>query len=158
MTKKTETTTKTAASKAKAAAEETKITDRVSEGAREMVMRSTATAKERADAALETSKKYNADLEDFLVRAARGYTNILGNMAEAAFVNVNRGINAAEKLAGAQSVSEAMKIQNDYVREQTQCSMDNTRAAFEYVREVVSENGEALRENATKMWQADKAA
>ena len=108
MTKKTETTAKTAASKVKAAAEENKIADRVAEGAREFVMRSTSTAKERADNVYETTQKYNADLEDMLVRAAKGYTNILGNIAEAAFVNVNRGINAAEKLAESKSLSEAI--------------------------------------------------
>ena len=107
MTKKTETTAKTATSKV--AVEDTKITDRVSEGAREMVKRSTATAKERADAALETSKKYNADLENTLVRAAHGYANILGNIAEAAYINVNRGISAAEKLAEAAAFAKTLR-------------------------------------------------
>lgn len=157
MTKKTETTAKTAAPKS-AAADESKITDRVAEGAREFVMRSTSTAKERADGAFETTQKYNAELETMLVKAAKGYTNILGNIAQAAFVNVNRGINAAEKLASSTSISEAMQVQNEYVREQSTCSMNNARAAVEYVREVVAEGSENVRETATKMWKSDKAA
>ena len=156
MTKKTETTAKTAASKAKA--DDNKITDRVAEGAREFVMRSTSTAKERADGVYETTQKYNAELENMLVKAAKGYTNILGNIAEAAFVNVNRGINAAEKLAASKSLSEAMRVQNEYVREQSTCSLNNARAAAEYVREVVAEGSENMRETATKMWKSDKAA
>ena len=156
MTKKTETTAKTAASKAKA--DDSKITDRVAEGAREFVMRSTSTAKERADGAYETTQKYNAELENMLVKAAKGYTNILGNIAEAAFVNVNRGISTAEKLAASKSLTEAMQIQNEYVREQSTCSMNNARAAMEYVREVVTEGSENMRETATKMWKSDKAA
>ncbi|WP_370399143.1 phasin family protein [Sulfitobacter sp. JB4-11] len=156
MTKKTETTAKTAASKAKVEAD--KITDRVADGAREFVMRSTSTAKERADGVYETTQKYNAELENMLVKAAKGYTNILGNIAEAAFVNVNRGINAAEKLAASKSLSEAMQVQSEYVREQSTCSMNNARAAAEYVREVVAEGSENVRETATKMWKSDKAA
>ena len=155
MTKKA-TETK-AAPKAKAVNDET-FGDRLSEGAREMVKRTTATAKERADDAFTTTKQYNADLENVLVRAARGYANILGSIAEAAYVNVNRGIHTAEKMAEVKSLSEAMEIQTEYVREQTQCSMNNARSAFEYVRDVVTENGEVLRDNASKMWKNDKAA
>ena len=123
-----------------------------------MVKRSTATAKERAENAYTSTKKYNADLEGVLVRAAHGYANILGSIAEAAFVNVNRGIAAAEAMAEAKSISDAVKIQGDYVREQSQCSLDNARSAVEYVRDVVTENGEALRNSASNMWKNDKAA
>lgn len=155
MTKSKATAAKTTA---KTAAEENKVTDRLAEGAREMVKRSTATAKERADDIYSSSQKYNTDLEDLLVRAAHGYANILGNMAQAAYVNVNRGITTAEKLADAKSLSDAIQIQSDYVREQSNCSMNNARSAFEYVRDVVTENGEALRDNAMKVWRSDKAA
>lgn len=151
----TKTTAKTA--KTNATADEA-VTSKITDGAREMVKRSTATVKERTDDIYTSSKKYNADFENLLVRAAHGYANILGNMAEAAYVNVNRGITTAEKLAEAKSVSEAMQIQADYVREQSTCSMENARSAFEYVREVVAENGEALRDNASKMWRSEKAA
>ena len=143
---------------ADAATDENTVATRVTDGAREMVKRSTSTVKERADDIYSSSKKYNADLENVLVRAAHGYANILGNIAEATYVNVNRGIAAAEKLAEAKSLSEAMQVQSDYVREQSACSVENARSAFEYVRDVVSENGEALRENATKMMRTDKAA
>ena len=155
MTKKA-TETK-AAPKAKAAHDET-FGDRLSEGAREMVKRSTATAKERADNVFTATQQYNADLENVLVRAARGYANILGSIAEAAYANVNRGIHTAEKMAEVKSLSEAMEVQTEYVREQTQCSMNNARSAFEYVRDVVTENGEALRDNASKMFKGEKAA
>ena len=147
----------TASAKAKAAEADT-MTDRLTGSAREMMKRSTATAKERTDDIYSSARQYNADLESVLVRAAHGYANILGSLAEAAYVNVNRGIATAEKMAEAKSISEAMQIQTEYVREQSQCSMDNARSAFEYVREVVSENGEALRSNATKMWNPNKAA
>ena len=158
MTKKTAKTAKTENVASKVEAETNKIVDRVTDGAREMVMRTTSTAKERAEGMFETSQQYNKSLESTLVRAAQGYANILGNMAEAAFVNVNRGIDAAEKLAGAKSLKDAVDVQTTYVREQSECSMNNARAAFEYVREVATENGEAIRDTATSMWKSDKAA
>ncbi|MFC6582675.1 phasin family protein [Sulfitobacter aestuariivivens] len=158
MTKKTATTAKTTKAASKVEAETNKIVDRVTDGAREMVMRSTSTAKDRAENLFETTQEYNKTIEDVLVRAAKGYTNILGNIAEAAFVNVNRGINAAEKLASAKSLKDAMDVQTTYVREQSECSMNNARAAYDYVREVATENGEALRDNAAKMWKSNKAA
>lgn len=156
MTKTKATAEKTTAKTAAAA--DNKFSDRLTEGAREMVKRSTATAKERSDEIYSSSQKYNSDMENLLVRAAHGYADILGNIAQAAHVNVNRGIATAEKLAEAKSLSDAMQIQADYIREQSTCSMNNARSAFEYVRDVVTENGEALRENATKMWRSDKAA
>lgn len=158
MTKKTATTAKIEKTASKVEAETNKIVDRVTDGAREMVKRSTSTAKERAENMFETTQEYNKTIEDVLVRAAKGYTNILGNIAEAAFVNVNRGINAAEKLAESKSLKEAMEVQTTYVREQSQCSMNNARSAYDYVRDVVTENGEALRDTATKMWKSNKAA
>ena len=141
MTKKTETTAEVKAAASKVEAEANKIVGRVTDGAREMVMRTTSTAKERAEGIYETTQEYNKTLESTLVRAAKGYANILGNIAEATFVNVNRGLTAAEKLAEAKSLKEAIDVQTTYVREQSTCSMNNARAAFDYVRDVVAENG-----------------
>ena len=157
----TEKTAKTAPKKTAAkanVAEDNSVATRVAVGAREFVKRSTATVKERTDDVYASSQQYNTDIENVLVRAAQGYANILGSLAEATYVNVNRGIETAEKLAEAKSLSEAMQIQTEYVREQSTCSLENARSAFEYVRDVVTENGEALRDNANKMWRADKAA
>ncbi|MEX0282577.1 MAG: phasin family protein [Arenibacterium sp.] len=156
----TKETAKTAKKDTKETAAEAvnQVTAKVTDGAREMVMRSTATMKERADDIYASTKKYNTDLENVLVRAAHGYANILGSIADAAYANVNRGMDAAEKLVGAKSISEAMQIQSDYVREQSNCSMENARNAFEYVRDVVTENGEALRDTATGMLKSDKGS
>jgi hypothetical protein len=51
-----------------------------------------------------------------------------------------------------------MQVQTEYVREQSTCSLNNARAAVEYVREVAAEGTETVRETATKMWKTDKAA
>lgn len=157
-------TTKTAAASkatpATAPAQEaaSAFSERVTEGAREFVKRSASTAKDRTEGAYDASKRYTANVEDFLVRAARGYADILGNVADAAYTNVNHTIATAEKLAEAKSVSDAMQIQADYVRESASRNMENARSAFDYAREVVVENTETLRETASKLVTSNKAA
>ncbi|MEW9919234.1 phasin family protein [Marimonas sp. MJW-29] len=154
MTAKTET-------KATKVAKETtnEVTSKVTEGAREFVKRSAETAQERAESVYNTTKNYNSQLENTLKRAATGYANILGGIAEAAFANVNHTLAAVEKLAEAKSLNEAAKIQSEYVREHTAQNMEHVRAAYDYVRDVASENMTSVREGYAKMWpSSDKKA
>lgn len=134
------------------------LTARLSEGAREFVKRSTSTAKERADGMYDASKRYNGDLEDLLVRAAKGYSNVLANIADAAYANANHTLATAEKVAEAKSLSDAMQIQMDFVREYTSNNVENVRSAYDYVRDVVTTNGEQLRDTTSKLWNNEKAA
>ncbi|MEM7240883.1 MAG: phasin family protein [Pseudomonadota bacterium] len=144
---------------AKAAVEQTStIVNRVTDGARDLVKRSSANAKDRTDGIYDASKKYNTNLETFLVRAAKGYTDVLGNIADAAYANVNHSIATAEKLAEAKSVSEAVQIQLDFVREYASNNLENVRASYGYVQEQVTENSQFVRENAMNLFNANKAA
>ena len=148
----TKTTTKTEKVAKDTAANVTEVTTKVTEGAREFVKRSTDSAQERVENLHETTKKYNAQLESTLKRAASGYANILGGIADAAFANVNHTLAAVEKLAEAKSVSEAVKVQSDFVREHTAQNMEHVRSAYDYVRDVASENMTSVREGYAKMW------
>ena len=146
-------TTKTNAKATKAAKDATAdVTNKVTEGAREFVKRTTDSAQERVEGIYETSKTYNAQLEDTLKRAASGYANILGGIADAAFANVNHTLAAVEKLAEAKTVSEAVKVQSDYVREHSAQNLEHVRSAYDYVRDVASENMSSVREGYAKMW------
>ena len=148
----TKTTTKTEKVAKDTAANVTEVSNKVTEGAREFVKRSTGSAQERVEGLYETSKSYNAQIEDTLKRAATGYANILGGFADAAFANVNHTLAAVEKLAEAKSVSEAVKVQSDFVREHTAQNMEHVRSAYDYVRDVASENMTSVREGYAKMW------
>lgn len=149
-------TNKTTAKAEKAAkdtaANVSEVSNKVTEGAREFVRRTAGSAQERAETVFETSKSYNAQLEDTLKRAAAGYTNMLAGIAGAAFANVNHTLEAVEKLADAKSVSDAAKIQADYVREHTAQNMEHARSAYDYVRDVASENMTSVRDGYAKMW------
>lgn len=134
------------------------MTDRMSEGARDFVKRSTSTVQERTDDLYQSSKKYNADLESMLVRAAKGYTDILSNMADVAYANMNHTLATTQKLAEAKSLQEAFQIQSDFMRERTSTNMENLRSAFDYVRDVASENAENMRETAAQAMKTEKDA
>jgi len=151
-TKKTENTAKKTVEAVQENASE--MTSKVADGAREFVKRTTETVQERAEGAYESSKTYNSQMEDTLKRAASGYANILGSMADVAFTNLNHTLAAVEKLAEAKSVSDAMEIQTTYVREHTAKNMEHARSAYDYVRDVASENASSLRDGYSKVWPA----
>ncbi len=146
--KKTEAKTATKAVQENAS----EMTSRVADGAREFVKRTTETVQERAESAYETSKTYNDQMEEQLKRAAAGYANILDGLAHAALSNLNHTLAAVEKLAEAKSVSEAVEIQTTYVREHTAKNMEHARSAYDYVRDVASDNASSLRDGYAKMW------
>lgn len=148
--KKTETTVKTAAKDVQDNA--TEMTSKVANGAREFVKRTTESVQERAEGVYESSKTYNNQMEETLKRAATGYANMLGGIAEAAFTNFNHTLDAVEKLADAKSVSDAMEIQTTFVREHTAKNMEHARSAFDYVRDTATDAAGELREGYSKMW------
>lgn len=146
-------TTKTTAKATKTATDTaTEATSKVTEGAREFVKRSAETVHERVEGLHESAMTYNTQLEDTLKRAASGYANILGGIADAAFANLNHTIAAVEKLAEAKTASDAMKIQADYVREHSAQNMEHVRSAYDYVREVAADGSASLRDGYAKVW------
>nr|WHW29410.1 putative phasin family protein [uncultured bacterium] len=136
----------------------TKATTKVVNGAREFVRRSASSAKERSDDMLETTEKFNSGLESVLTRAAGGYVSLLGGIASATHDNFNRALTTMEKLAGATSVSEAVRIQADYVRDNTTANLTLVREAADNVREVSTEGYDAVRKNVSKVWPYGKKA
>lgn len=147
--KKTETAAKSTTKAVQDNASE--MTTRVADGTREFVKRTTETVQERAETAYETSKTYNSQMEEQLKRAAAGYANVLDSLASAALSNLNHTLSAVEKLAEAQSISEAVDIQTTFVREHTAKNMEHARSAYDYVRDVASENASSLRDGYAKM-------
>ena len=135
-----------------------KTTGKVVEGTREFVRRSAATAKERSDDMLETSTKINSGLESALTRAAKGYVSFLGGIAAASHDNFNRALTTVEKLANANSVSDAVRIQADYVRENTTANLALVREAADTVRETATEGYSMVRDNVVSAWPYGKKA
>ena len=151
MTKKTNTVDDAIKAEEAASAAST-VTTKVAEGTREFVRRYAATAKERSDDLYENTNKFNSGLESAMTRVASGYVSILGGFAAATHDNVNLALTTVEKLANAKSVSEAVRIQSDYVRENTTANIARVREATEVVREVAGDSASMVRENVSKVW------
>ena len=125
---------------------------RVAEGTREFVRRSAATAHERADDLYEGSEKLNDNLETALTKVAKGYVGMLSGMATIAHENVGRALTTVEKLAAAKSVSEAVRIQADYLRENTTANFAHLRDAANTTRDVLGNGMETVRDTAANAW------
>ena len=140
------------------ATESSKVTEKVAESAREFVRRSAATAKERSDDVFEGTTKFNSGLETALNRVVGGYITVLGGMATTTHENVNRALTTVEKLANAQSFTDAVRIQSDYVRENTTANIESARTAVNVTRDVVMDGANSVRESVGKAWPYGKAA
>lgn len=154
-------TTKAKASKA---AETTKVEDVVADAsgvansAREFVKRTACSAKERADTIHEGSLKLNTNVEKAMTGFVSGYASFLNNIADATHANVEHALVTVEKVAAAGSVSEALKIQADFVRENTTANFERVRDAANASREMIVDGAAAIRENAANVWPYGKKA
>ena len=133
-------------------------TSKITESAREFVKRSAATAKERADSVHEGSLALNTNVEKALTGLVSGYASFLGNLADAAHANVEHALVTVEKVAAADSVSEAMKIQADFVRENTNANYERVRDAANASREMLVDGAASVRENLANVWPYGKKA
>ena len=122
------------------------VASKVAEGAREFMRRSALTAKERSDDAYETVEKFNDNVETAMNRAVGGYVAMLDGVAKAAHEDVNRALTTVEKLAGARSVSEAVSIQTNYVRENTTANIERIRNVFGMTRDMMATGASTVRE------------
>ena len=131
---------------------------RVTEGAREFVRRTAATGQERTDAVYESVESYNDGLESAMKRVVDGYVSVLGFAAKAAHEDATRAFATMGKLAEAKSVTEAMRIQGDYIRQNTTAQVERVRDAGGAVRDVAMDGFQAARDNVTTMWPYGKKA
>ena len=154
-------TVKTTAKKAaEAVKEDASRVSQITDSARDYVLRATETAKDRTDNAYESVEEFNKGVESTMNRVVRGYVSLLEGAARVSHENVKHALATVEKVAAAKSLSEAAQIQVDFVRESAAANYDTARAAFDDVRETVTEGAEAVRARATTMWskEAKKAA
>ena len=150
-------TAKTTAKKAaEAVKEDASRVSQITDSARDYVLRATETAKDRTDNAYESVEEFNKGVESTMNRVVRGYVSLLEGAARVSHENVKHALATVEKVAAAKSLSEAAQIQVDFVRESAAANYDTARAAFDDVRETVTEGAEAVRARATTMWSKEE--
>lgn len=87
-----------------------------------------------ADKVHATSIKLVDGAEKLTSKLVGGYANFVRGALDLTLANVKASLNTLEKVAGAKSVSEAVQIQADFVRENTVANLEKVREAAETVR------------------------
>lgn len=127
-------------------------------GAREYVARTAASAKERNDNAFEGVSNFNAGVEKTLNRFVGGYVGLMGELAKAAHEDMAKALTTVEKVAAAQTFTEAAQTQVDFYRDYATTNYDRAQSAFAASRDIVNEGVETIREGASDMWPFGKKA
>ncbi|MDF1607808.1 phasin family protein [Hoeflea sp. YIM 152468] len=131
----------------------------VPEAAREFVAQQAAKVQEHTEATREGVAEFNAQAEKSAVSFIASYTDFTKTLFDMTAANVRDSFAAMEKLAAAKSLPDALKLQSEFVR-------DNSKANFERFMQVSQTAGNAIthstataREAAAKAWSnASKAA
>lgn len=131
---------------------------KVADAARAQVQRAAAAAKTHADDVYEGAAKFNSSLETTMSRILTGYVGVLGEVTEATRANFVTAMDAVEKIAQAKDLTEAARIQADFVRENATANFDRVRNVASATRDVMTEGAEALREGAAGMWPLGRKA
>jgi hypothetical protein len=113
----------------------------VPEAAREFVARQAATAQEHTEAAQEGAARLNAEAEKAAVSFVGSYANFTRSLIDMTAANVSHALATLEKVAAAKTLPDAMKIQADFIR-------DNSKANFDRLKDV-SETAKAAMEQVT---------
>lgn len=162
MSKKTAATAETAAQtymdqvKQTLDAEQSKI--EVPAAAREFVQRATSTAQERAESVHEGATNVATSAEKLATSFVGGYANFTRGLIDATFANLRHSLATVEKVAAAKSVSEAVQIQADFVRENATANYERLRGAAETARTVVADGVEQVRGEFAKVMPGTRQA
>ena len=121
----------------------------IPEAARELVRRSAATAKDRSSDLHAGANKVTGAIEETLVGAVNG-ADLNRKIVDAAYQDLNAAFTAIDKLAGAESITDAYDTYVDYLREQSKVGVDRAKDAASFVSTKASERFDSLRNGIAK--------
>lgn len=107
--------------------------------AREAMRRAAATAKEQAETVHAGAAEATARAEKLMTDAFGTYAEFTRGLIDASLANVRHAMATAEKLADAHSVTEALNIQADYLRESARANVERVKSASETARDTIVE-------------------
>jgi hypothetical protein len=125
--------------------------------ARDFVKRTASSAKDRAETVHTGAANATATVEKFATSFVGGYANFTRGLLDATLANVQHALNTVEKVAGAQSLNEAVQIQADFVRENARANFDRVRNAADTAKSVVTEGAKTAQVEFSKLY-GQKAA
>lgn len=126
--------------------------------ARDFVKRGASSAKERAESVLAGAAKLTESAEKFATSFVAGYANFARGLLDATLANVQHALTTVEKVAGAHSVSEAVQIQADFVRESASANFERVRGAAETARTAVVDGAKTAQAEFSKLYASEKKA
>src|SRR5271165_1363150 len=130
----------------------------VPEAAREFVKRTATAAKDRSTDLHAGANKVTGAIEEALVGALKGMAEVNRKVVEAAHQDAEATFAAIDKLADAQSLTEAYEVYADYLRQQSNVVTARAKNAASFVSAKASEGFDALREGITKIMPARSQA
>src|SRR5262245_41331236 len=110
--------------------------------ARDFVIKTASSAKEQAETVHTNVANAAKTAETFATSLVGGFASVTRGLLDASFANVQHTLSTVEKVAGAQSLKEAVQINADFVRESARANYERVRVAADTVKSVVTEGTE----------------
>lgn len=126
--------------------------------ARDFVKRGASTAKERAESVHAGAAKLTDGVEKIASSFVGGYANFARGLLDMTLANVQHGLSTVEKIAGAKSLTEAVQIQADFVRENASANMERVRGAADTVKTTVVDGAKTVQAEFAKIYSTEKQA
>jgi hypothetical protein len=115
------------------------------------VKRGVAAAKERSSDLHAGANKVTGAVEEALVGAVNGLADVNRKLVDIAYQDAEAMFAAIDRLAGAQSFTDAYEVHGDYLRQQTNVSVARAKSAASFVSAKASEGFDALRDGIAKV-------
>jgi hypothetical protein len=120
--------------------------------ARDFVKRTASSAKDRVETVHARAADAAKTGEKFAASLLGGYASVTRGLLDATLANVQHALSTVEKVAGAQSINEAVQIHADFVRENARANFDRVRVAADTVKSVVTEGAESAQAEFSKFY------
>ncbi len=122
----------------------------VPEAARDFVKRAASTAKDRAADIHTGSEKVTTVIENAAAGSVSEIAKITRNIQKAMYNDVEAYFSGIEKLASAQSLSEAAQIQTDMVKSAGEVFVARAKSTTEYLSKIVADGAKTAQDNMSK--------
>ena len=126
--------------------------------ARDFMKRSAEMAGERAADIHAGTVRATDAVENAASKTVSGFARLSRDMQVAAYDDAKAYLASVTKIAEAKSLSEAMQIQMDFVRERTEANMGRAKSMFDYVSGSLADAGKRAQETVSKVANFNKAA
>ena len=122
----------------------------VPEAARDFVRTQASSASERAEGVHRQVASFADKAKPMFGPFAGSYETVTRSMLDATLANTQHYFAAVEKLADANSVSEAFGIQSEYVREAAAANMERLRGAADQAKTILADNAKIVQDQVQK--------